>query len=187
MVQRVYGIDRTIRELKEVEPKAINALRKDLRIAAEPIAQTIKSGLPSEAPTRGMRHKGRTGWNISKISVKPKTNFSRRASARGYSIVSIWVGGKKGTTGAAGLQIADMSGRRGNVRTSGRTKSYTKNGVETSHRINGQGRGLQKKLRAAPSRYVWKKAEQQIPQISSEILLSLEKTSVSINKNLMVK
>lgn len=168
MVQRVYGIDRTISELKQVEPKAINDLRKNLRVAAEPIASTIKTALPSDAPIRGMRHKGRTGWNISKIQVKPKTNFSRKAATRGYAIVSIWVGGKKGTPGTAALQMADMAGR-------GRTTKTR------------QGRAMVKKLSGVPSRYVWKKAEQQIPQISAEILVSLEKTSASVNKNLVVK
>ena len=40
---KVYGVDRTIRELKQVEPQAVNNLRKDLRSAVEPIALSIIS------------------------------------------------------------------------------------------------------------------------------------------------
>jgi hypothetical protein len=174
MVPKVYGIDRTIRELKQVEPTAIKGVRKDLRSAAEPIATTIYSALPSEAPIRGMRHKGRTGWDKSAIKAKVKTDFSRKASNRGYAIVSIWVGGrraKKGQApvrGTAALQMADMAGRGKGFKTP-------------------SGKGMIQALSDSPSRYVWKKAEQQIPQISAEILLSLEKTSAKINKNLVVK
>lgn len=167
MAPRVYGIDATIRELKQVEPTAINDLRKELRVAAEPIATTIRGSIPSEAPIRGMRHKGRTGWNTSAIKTKVKTDFSRKASNRGYAIASIWVGGKKGTPGTAALQMADMAGRGRSTRTR-------------------QGRAMISKLSGIPSRYVWKKAEQQIPQISAEMLLSLEKTSKKINKKLVV-
>ena len=168
MVAKVYGIDATIRELKNVEPESIKHLRSDLRSAAEPIALTIRAALPTSAPIRGMRHKGRTAWNISKIKVKAKTNFSRKAATRGYGIVSIWVGGKKGTPGTAALQMADMAGR-------GR-------GFKTP-----SGRAMISALKDAPSRYVWKKAEQQIPKISQEMLLSLESTSKKINRNLVVK
>ena len=166
-MQRVYGIDATIRELKQVEPTAIKELRKDLRVAAEPIAASIRGNIPSEAPIRGMRHKGRTGWNVSRVKTKVKTDFSRRSANRGYAIVSIWVGGKRGTPGTAALQMADMAGRGKG------SKSQ-------------RGRAMINALNAAPSRYIWKKAEQQIPLINAEILLSLEKTSHKVNKNLVV-
>jgi hypothetical protein len=164
---KVYGIDATIRELKQVEPSAINQLRKDLRVAVEPVAISIRSAIPGSAPIRGMRHKGRTGWDASQIKTVVKTNFSKKASARGYSIVSIWVGGKKGARGTAALQIADMAGRK-------------------SGRKTRQGSALIAKLGGLPSRYVWKQAEQQIPVISAQVLVSLEKTSKQVNKNLVV-
>lgn len=172
-MQRVYGIDRTVRELKAVDQSLVKGMRADMKVAAEPIAANIRSGLPSQAPIRGMRHKGRTGWNVSAIKATVKTNFSRRASARGNAIVSIWVGGKRtkkgapGTPGTAALQIADMAGR-------GRSTS------------TAQGRAMIRALSGAPSRYVWKKAEEQVPQINREILVSIEKTSAKINKNLVV-
>lgn len=174
MVPKVYGVDRTIAELKRVEPTAIKGIRADLRSAAEPIATTIMSAIPGDAPIRGMRHKGRTGWNKGAVKARVKTDFSRKASNRGYAIVSIWVGGrraKKGqapTPGTAALQMADMAGRGTGFKTP-------------------KGRAMINALNNAPSRYVWKKAEQQVPNVSREILISLEKTSAKINKNLVVK
>lgn len=164
---KVYGIDRTIRELKQVEPDAIKNLRTELRSAAEPIALSIKAELPVSAPIRGMRHRGRTGWDTSRIKPTVKTNFSKRAANRGYSLVSIWVGGKKGSKGTAGLQIADMAGR----------------GRRT---ITPQGRAMISALGANPSRYVWKSAERKKDQVEREILISLEKTSAKVNRNLVV-
>ena len=187
METRVYGVQQTIRELKAVEPKAINELRKDLRTSLEPLNATIKAGIPTVAPLRGMRHNGRTAYKPQSIKVKSQTNFSKRSERNGYALVSIWVGPKAGQEGAAGFQIADMAGKANKVK-SGRSRAYA--GRPNGHRLNGQGRAMIDYLngRWSPaSRFVWRRVESQMPTIQREILVTLQKVSERVNKNLVVK
>lgn len=192
---QVYGIPETIKELELVNKKVISTARSDLKVAAEPMKASIYSYLPDSPPLMGrqfdrnggMNHKGRTGWNKPAIKVTVKTSFSKRAQRNETSLVSIWVGGKKGTYGAAGLQIADMAGRRGKVKKGGRTRDYAYKGGTRSHAINGQGASMIDKLQGKPSRYVWKAAMLHMGTVQKSILLSLDKVSKEVNKNLVVK
>jgi hypothetical protein len=192
---QVYGIPETIKELELVNKKIITRARADLKVAAEPMKASISSYIPDAPPLMGrqfdrrggMNHSGRTGWNKSAIKITVKTSFSKRAQKNETSLVSIWVGGKKGTYGAAGLQIADMAGRRGKVKTSGRTREYAYKGGTRSHAIAGQGRSMIDKLQGKPSRYVWKAAMLHMGTVQQSVLQSLDKVSKEVNKNLVVK
>jgi hypothetical protein len=135
----------------------------------------------------GMNHKGRTGWNKAAIKVTVKTSFSKRTQKNQTSLVSIYVGGKKGTYGAAGLQIADMAGRRNRVKSGGRTRDYAYKGGTRSHAINGQGRSMIEKLQGRPSRYVWRAAMLHMTTVQTSVLQSLDKVSKQVNQNLVVK
>jgi hypothetical protein len=103
--------------------------------------------------------------------------------------VSIVVGGKKGTDGAAGLQIADMAGIR-NKTTRGVTREYVRNGKARTHRKNGQGKALIEYLNgrySSASRFVWRGAQTQLPSVRAAVLLSLEKATKKINAKLVMK
>jgi len=186
---RVYGVDQTIATLRLVEGSIVTTARKDLKNAAEPIATNIMSWIPDAPPLSGMKHSGRTSWDRSNIKATVRTNFSKRAARNEHSIVSIWVGGKKGTKGAAGLQIADMAGKR-NQTSSGRTKEYQRRGRSQTHALNGQGSALINNLGArysSPSRFVWRGALSQLPKIRSDVLVILEKVSAELNAKLVYK
>ena len=186
---RVYGVDQTIATLRLVEGTIVTAARRDLKNAAEPVATNIMSWIPDSPPLSGMRHTGRTSWDKSNIKATVRTNFSKRAARNEYSIVSIWVGGKKGTKGAAGLQIADMAGKR-NQTSRGQTREYQRRGRPQTHAINGQGRALIDNLGsryASPSRFVWRGAMSQLPKIRSDVLVILEKVSAELNAKLVIK
>jgi hypothetical protein len=192
---QVYGIPETIKELELVDKKIILQARKDMKVAAEPMKASISSYIPDAPPLMGrqfdrrggMNHSGRTGWNRSAIKITVKTSFSKRAQKNETSLVSIWVGGKKGTYGAAGLQIADMAGRRNKVKTSGRTREFAYKGGTRTHAIAGQGRSMIDKLQGKPSRYVWKAAMLHMGTVQQSVLQSLDKVSKEVNKNLVVK
>ncbi len=186
---KVYGVDQTIATLRLVEGTIVTAARRDLKNAAEPVATNIMSWIPDSPPLSGMRHTGRTSWDRSNIKATVRTNFSKRAARNEYSIVSIWVGGKKGTKGAAGLQIADMAGKR-NQTSRGQTREYQRRGRPQTHAINGQGRALIDNLGsryASPSRFVWRGAMSQLPKIRSDVLVILEKVSAELNAKLVIK
>lgn len=192
---QVYGIPETIKELELLPKKLVNEARKGLRVAAEPMKASIQSYLPDAPPLMGrqfdrnggMNHKGRTGWNKAAIKVTVKTSFSKRTQKNQTALVSIYVGGKKGTYGAAGLQIADMAGRRNKVRKSGRTRDYAYKGGTRSHAISGQGAYMIDKLQGRPSRYVWRAAMLHMGTVQQSVLQSLDKVSKQVNKNLVVK
>tara|TARA_R110000868_G_scaffold121118_4_gene321426 strand:+ start:3137 stop:3712 length:576 start_codon:yes stop_codon:yes gene_type:complete len=186
---QVYGVDQTIRVLKLVEPEFYKTARIDLRKAAEPIAVNIRAWIPDQAPLSGMKHNGRTGWNKAGVKVTVKQSFSKRTAARETSLVSIYVGGRRGTTGAAGLEIADMAGRRGKTAT-GMSRKYTRNGTEQRHRLNGQGAALidgLSKRHSSASRFVWRGAMSQLPKVTADVLVILERVSEKTNSRLVIK
>lgn len=186
----VYGVQDTIRKLQLFEPEMVKETRKDMRVAAEPVAASIRDYIPNEPPLRGMRHNGRTSWQPSSVKVNVRTDFSKRAFTREQSLVKIVVGGKKGTIGAAGLQIADMAGRRNKVRTSGSTRQYTRNGTQMSHRLNGQGKSMIEYLNAnwgRASRFVWRAAELHVPRVQGTVLATLDRLMKETSQKLLVK
>jgi hypothetical protein len=186
---KVYGVDQTIATLRLVEGTFVTAARKDLKNAAEPVAANIMSWIPDAPPLSGMKHNGRTGWDRSSIKATVRTNFSKRAAKNEHSIISIWVGGKKGTKGAAALQIADMAGKR-NETSRGETREYQRRGRTQKHALNGQGRALINNLGsryASPSRFVWRGAMSQLPKVTADVLVILEKVSATVNAKLVFK
>jgi hypothetical protein len=186
---QVYGIDQTVAELRLLDENLVKDLRKDLRVAAEPIATSIKAYVPNQPPLRGMKHSGRTSWNPSGMKVSVRTSFTKRAVRNEASLVSIVVGGKKGTPGSAALQMADMAGRKNKV-TRGRTREYDYKGGTRTHAKNGQGRAMIDYLsgRNGPaSRFVWRAAMIQLPAVQAAFLVSLEKASKKVNARLLVK
>jgi hypothetical protein len=190
---KVFGVDQTIAELRLLDENLIKDLRKDLRVAVEPIATSIKAYIPNQPPLRGkngrggMQHNGRTSWQPSSVKVSVKTSFSRRTITNEQGLVSIWVGGKKGENGAAALQIADMAGKRGKA-SGGVTREYDYKGGTRRHRKNGQGRAMMDYLNgrySTASRFVWRGAMLQLPAVQSAVLLSLEKASAKVNARLV--
>jgi hypothetical protein len=139
----------------------------------------------------GFRHNGRTSWQPSNVKVTVKTSFAKRTFSREQSLVSIWVGGKKGTKGTAALQIADMSGRRNKVRTGGRTRDFERRGATMSRRINpASARNMIDYLTgrfSTPSRFVWRAAELQRSRVESSVMHTIDKLSKETNRKLMVK
>lgn len=187
---KVLGINEVIRELQSVEPQSVKEIRTDLRVAAEPLAASIRDYIPNSPPLSGFVHNGRTSWAPQNIKINVKTNFSRRAAKNEHSIVSIWVGGKKGTLGAAGLQIADMAGKRNRTRSGGRTREYDYRGSKRTHRLNNQGRAMIEYLNgsySSPSRFVWRAANLQLPKVQESVVRSLESVYKKVNQNMMVK
>ena len=188
---QVYGVQQTIATLRIIGPELINQARKDMRSAAEPIATSIEAYIPNEPPLSGFRHRGRTSWQPNSFRATVRTDFSKRAFNREESLVKIVVGGKKGTMGAAGLQIADMAGRKNKIKASGRTREFTRNGVQMSRRLSASGaRNMVDYLSgrfSSPSRFVWRAAMMQVPAVQASVMNSLDKLTKEINQRLLVK
>lgn len=167
-VVKITGIAETVKILNSIDKDIVKQARKDLRTGAQPLANSIKSAIPTEAPLRGMVHSGRTGWNPSGVSAKVKTNFSKKAERKGTSLVSIVVGGKGKTgTGAAIFQIADMAGRK--------ARGKTPSGRAMIRSLNAQKKA---------SRYVYPAAERELPYVRDQVVATIRKLTKTYNNSL---
>lgn len=194
----VQGVREMLQLLDSVQPDAVRALRKEMRRIALPVVSAIKSNLPSTAPLSGMNHYGRT--RFAGAEVKTELAFSDSIRAKTKPLVTLVV---QSPEDAAGLEIADMAGRKtmmhgpaltyeykgvGRVGGSGRQKPTKSRKVvrrgqtkEFSYRINGQGKAMTDNLRGLPSRYVYPALAGKEDQIATDMQATLDKFAARIN------
>jgi hypothetical protein len=197
----VQGVREMLQLLDSVQPDAVRALRKEMRRIALPTVSAIKSNLPSSSPLSGMNHYGRT--RFAGAEVKTELAFSDSIRAKTKPLVTIVV---QSPDDAAGLEIADMAGRktmmhgpaltyeykgRGRVGGSGRQKPTRSRKVvrrgqtkEFSYRINGQGKAMTDNLGGIPSRYVYPALAGREDQIAADMQATLDKFATKINYKL---
>jgi hypothetical protein len=200
---RIQGVKETLQLLDAVQPGAIKELRKDIRRIAQPVVTAIKSNLPKSAPLSGMNHYGRTRFSGAK--VRAQLMLRGYASRDTEPLARIEVISPKG---AAGLEIADMAGRktmmngaalkyeykgRGRIGGSGRqrpTKSRPVvrrgNTATFEYRITGQGKGMTNNLGGAPSRYVYPALANREDALAADMLKTIESYTDRINAKIKV-
>ena len=200
---RIQGVKETLQLLDAVQPGSITELRKDIRRIAQPVVTAIKSNLPTTAPLSGMNHYGRTRFAGAKVSaqllLRGWGNSDTIPLAR-LAVVS--------PDGAAGLEIADMAGRktmmngpaltyeykgRGRIGGSGRqrpTKSRAVvrrgNTATFQYRITGQGKGMTDNLGGLPSRYVYPALANREDSLAADMLKTIESYTERINQKIRV-
>ena len=200
---RITGVKETLQLLDAVQPGSIKELRKDVRRIAEPAVSAIRSNLPATAPLSGMTHYGRTRYAGAKVKAELQTRDSKVSNTS--SLVRLSVDSPKD---AAGLQIADMAGRKsqgggvklpyeykGFARSSGsgtqsptRSRPVTRRGNSApfSYRINGQGKSMVRNLGQTASRYVYPPLAISILSVRDEMIKSLDSYAAKINQKLKV-
>ena len=199
---RIQGVKETLRLLDDLQPGSIKELRKDVRRIAEPAVTAIRSNLPATSPLSGMNHYGRTRYAGAKVRAELQTRDSKFNNSS--SLVRLSVDSPKD---AAGLQIADMAGRksqgggvklpyeyRGIGRMGGGRQSATHsrpvirkgNAAPFSYRINGQGRAMIQKLRTPASRYVYPPLTIAIIGVRDQMVKTLDQYVGRINQKLKV-
>ena len=198
---RIQGVKETLQLLEAVQPGSIKELRKEVRRIAEPAVSAIRSNLPATAPLSGMTHYGRTRFAGAKVRAEVQTRDSKSTNTSSLVRLSVESPGD-----AAGLEIADMAGRRsmkqgpalpyeykglGRVGGSGRqsptrSRSVTRRGnaAPFSYRINGQGKAMIKNLGGAPSRYVYPPLTVAILGVRDEMVKTLDGFVGRINQKL---
>ena len=200
---RIKGVKETLQLLEAVQPGSIKELRKDVRRIADPAVSAIRSNLPATAPLSGMTHYGRTRFAGAKVRAELQTRDNR--SSNTSSLVRLSVESPKD---AAGLEIADMAGRKtqgggvqlpyeykgiGRKGGSGRqsptrSRSVTRRGNSApfSYRINGQGRAMIQNLGKSASRYVYPPMTIAIFGVRDEMMKVLDEYVGRINQKLKV-
>jgi hypothetical protein len=199
----VQGVREMIQLLDAVQPDSVKELRKEFRQIALPIVAAIKSNIPSTAPLSGMNHYGRTRYEGANVKTELALGNSIRSQARPLATIVVESPVK---SGAFGLEIADMAGRKsmmhgpalkyeykgtGRVGGSGRQKPTKSRKVvrrgqtaEFSYRITGQGKGMTDNLGGVPSRYIYPALAGKEDQLVAEMQRTLDKYSQKINYKL---
>ena len=200
---RITGVKETLRLLDAVQPGSIKELRKDVRRIAEPAVTAIRSNLPVTAPLSGMSHYGRTRFAGAKVKAELQLRDSKVSNTSSLVRLSVQSPGD-----AAGLEIADMAGRKsqgggvklpyeykgiGRVGGSGRqaptrSRSVTRRGNSApfSYRINGQGQAMIRNLKGQASRYVYPPLTIAILGVRDEMMKTLDSYVAKINQKLKV-
>jgi hypothetical protein len=200
---RITGVKKTLQLLDDLQPGSIRELRKDVRRIAAPAVTAIKSNLPTTAPLSGMTHYGRTRYAGARVKAELQTRESKFSNTS--ALVRLSVDPPKD---GAGLQIADMAGRKtqgggvqlpyedkGIGRRSGsgrqsasRSRPVTRRGnaVPFSYRINGQGQAMIRNLGAKASRYVYPPLTIAILSVRDQMVKTLDDYVGRINQKLKV-
>ena len=145
---RAEGVASVTRELRSLDRKAVNALRKHMRAAILPIAKEIAGEVPSQAPLSGMNHSGVTRWTgVPKASVSFTPGKSRGGGTRLLGMK--FTGGTGRSGGGIGFDYSELAGsskRPG----SQFSKVYSRGGYGgQQHRVTGQGRAFNAGIKAA--------------------------------------
>ena len=200
---RIKGVKETLELLDAVQPGAIKELRKDIRRIAQPVVTAIKSNLPKTAPLSGMNHYGRTRFAGAKVSAQLLLRGWASRDTIPLARLAVVSPGD-----AAGLEIADMAGRksmmngprltyeykgRGRVGGSGRQKPTKSRAVVRrgntatfQYRITGQGKGMTDNLGGIPSRYVYPALADREDTLALDMLKTIESYTDRINQKLKV-
>jgi hypothetical protein len=201
---RIEGVKETLRLLDAVQPGSIRELRKDVKRIAEPAVTAIRANLPPVAPLSGMTHYGRTRYAGALVKSEVLLKDSKVSQTSSLIRISVESPGL-----AAGLEIADMAGRRtmvqgpqlpyqykgrGRIGGSGR-QSPTRsrpvvrrgNSKEFSYKINGQGKAMVRNLKGIPSRYVYPALPGLILPMRDDMIKTLDIYVAKINQKLKVR
>jgi hypothetical protein len=162
----VTGIREALNTLAKFDKELTKELRLDLAKVAQPLTSAILARIPTHPPIRGFDHKGRTSWPTKPVKVRTKLNTSTSFRQMRTSTVKIIISN-------GGVEIADMAGKRNDIKYSGMTRAYAKGSVIMSHRINGQGKSMIQALSSTgvgrASRYVYPAVDKYRDTITMEI------------------
>ena len=144
---RVEGVASVVRELRQLDRKALNKLRTVMRQTIMPIARSVAGDVPEKAPLSGMDHNGVTRWTgVPRASVSFTPG---RAKAGATKLLAMKFTGGTRAGGGIGFDYAELAGSssRPGARFS---RVYDRGGYSgLQHRINGQGRAFNQGIRNA--------------------------------------
>ena len=143
---RVEGLAQLNNTLRDLDRKALNKLRGEMRKSIKPVASAIANDVPETPPLSGMNHNGVTRWTGQvKTSVSFTPGRGRGGSTR--LLAMKFTGGTR-AGGGIGFDYAELAGssRKPGSRYS---KVYDRGGYPgLQHRINGQGQAFNRGIRA---------------------------------------
>jgi hypothetical protein len=143
---RVEGLAQLNNTLRDLDRKALNKLKGEMRKSIKPVASAIANDVPQTPPLSGMNHNGVTRWTGQvKTSVSFTPGRGRGGSTR--LLAMKFTGGTR-AGGGIGFDYAELAGssRRPGSRYS---KVYDRGGYPGfQHRVNGQGQAFNRGIRS---------------------------------------
>jgi hypothetical protein len=143
---RVEGLAQLNNTLRDLDRKALNKLKGEMRKSIKPVASAIANDVPETPPLSGMNHNGVTRWTGQ---VKTSVSFTPgRAKGGASRILAMKFTGGTRAGGGIGFDYAELAGssRRPGARYS---KVYDRGGYPGfQHRVNGQGQAFNRGIRS---------------------------------------
>jgi hypothetical protein len=174
-----YGLKEALRELNKTDPKLRKEVGKELRgIVEKTMIPGIVAAIPGSAPTRGMRHSGRTGWKkanqqagvVAKVDTRKARRRNLQKGAQWESVGTVVV-----RTKTAALAITDMAGKGPNKTRNQNPKMARPNFADV----------LTSKLGRGPSRYIWFGGEANLDETSRALNDVIKRVMTDIEKNIV--
>ena len=185
---RVEGLAQLNNTLRDLDRKALNKLKGEMRKSIKPVASAIANDVPQTPPLSGMNHNGVTRWTGQvKTSVSFTPGRGRGGSTR--LLAMKFTGGTR-AGGGIGFDYAELAGssRRPGARFS---RVYERNGIPGfQHRINGQGRAfnegikMAKQIKGRGGYFVYDSAIKRYPQIEGLGKRAIEKFMADATREL---
>ena len=143
---RVEGLAQLNNTLRDLDRKALNKLKGEMRKSIKPVASAIANDVPQTPPLSGMNHNGVTRWTGS---VRSSVSFTPgRARGGSTRLLAMKFTGGTRAGGGIGFDYAELAGssRRPGSRYS---KVYDRGGYPGfQHRVNGQGQAFNRGIRS---------------------------------------
>ena len=197
---RVEGVADVTKALRNLDRKALNTLRSEMRRSIMPIAKEIAGDVPPQPPLSGMGPNTRRGGNpvngVTRWTGQPRTSVSfTPGRARGGASRLLAMKFTGGTRGAGGIGF-DYAELAGTSRRSGAAFSrvYERDGIPGfQHRINGQGQAFNRGIREAKpikgrgGYFVYDAAVQRYPRIEGLGERAIKKFMTDANRELAMR
>jgi hypothetical protein len=165
----VTGVAEMVARLKELDPKQVTLLRKQLRESAEKTASKIKSEIGTTPPISGMGgNDHRTHWGGAVTSVKISFTGNRRRDIT--PLLKIKVDAPRN---GVGYLIAEHAGKRGGAGEGPQGSNLIAVLTDRLGTIKGRGKGAQRQL-------AWRHflaERRQLNRAAADIIAHFEKVS----------
>lgn len=188
---QLIGVKETLEQLRAVQPTVYNQMVADVKRIMQPTVTAIENNIPKVSPLysvkrgkSGMDHNGRSA--LVPVKVTPRVFPGGRASfGTEAKFVQITA---ESTADKFGFEMIDMAGRGSGQgrRPASVTRPYAYRGGTRTHRLNGQGAAMIRKLdtKGKGSRYTYPAVEASFLKVQAQVLRTVDVAVGKINRKL---
>lgn len=198
----IFDAKPVLKALNQLEPGLRKQMIRDMKAITKPTINEIKSVIPKTSPMSGMsvtrtgtsmddrkynnNGDGRLSWTggkyknkvIAPDNVIPRFSSGRSRRAAVTTLFGIWLR-------SPGVALVATAGKGSGRPGYSRTREYAYKGGTRSHRNNGQGAALIRRVKKVGLfNFFYKAGEKQLPSMERQVKLTYEKYSKLVNRKL---